>query len=280
MRLLTFLAFFAFAALTVFLSLYRTSPTLTQNGPTTLAATPTPYPTPTPIDIYSPPRIATASSYTVILVGDSMTDVLGENFDQLRKSLAKHYPEKVFGLFNYGYGSTSILSVEERLNQGTEYLGRTNQAILDRYFDVLIIESMGNNPLSEYPLDQGLKLQTEALNRIVSQVAFYHPSSVIVFLATIAPSQSHFGIGAVDLSPEQRNLWANERRFYTENHINFAKTHHFPLINVYEKSLNKNGSAILKYLNSNDYIHPSGAGIEFISKEIADFLFYNQILLN
>ena len=278
MRLFIFFAFFAFAALTVLLSFRQSPPTLIQKGPSTLAATPNPLPTPTPIDIYSPPQIATASSYTVILVGDSMTDVLGENFDILRKYLTKYYPKKEFGLFNYGYGSTNILSVEQRLNQGTEYLGRTNQTILDRYFDVLIIESMGNNPLSEYPLDQGLKLQTEALNRIVSQIAFYHPNSVIIFLATIDPSQSHFGLGVVDLSPEQRNSWANERRFYIENHINYANTHHFPLINVYEKSLNKNGATILKYLNSNDYIHPSAAGIDLISKEIADFLFHNQIL--
>ena len=80
----------------------------------------------------------------------------------------------------------------------------------------------------------------------------------------------------VELSPQERNSWANERRAYIENHINFAKTHHIPLINVYEKSLDPQGSALLKYLNPDDYIHPSRQGIELISQEIANYLF--QIL--
>jgi len=280
MRLLTCLVFFAFAALTVILSIREYYSPTNQHRPSTLAAILTTKPTPPPIEIYSPPQIATSSSYTIIFVGDSMTDALGENFDQLRNYLQKLYPKKVFGLFNYGYGSSSILSVEKRLNEKTEYMGKQNEAILNRYFDIIVIESMGNNPLSEHPLEQGLKLQTETLNKIVSQIAFHQPNSLIIFMATIAPSQSHFGIGAVDLGPEQRNLWANERRFYIENHINFAKAHHFPLINIYDKSLNPNGSTNLKYLDINNYIHPSKTGIELISKEIANFLYNNKILLN
>ena len=250
-NIIVFFVFIVLAAFTVSLSLLK--PSLPIPDGTTLAisliSTPTPIPTPTPIGDYIPPQIATASSYTVILVGDSMIETLGVNFDQLRISLSKLYPQKVFGLFNYGYGSTNITSVDQRLTQETSYMGRISPSILDRYFDVFILESMGNNPLSQYPLDEGLRLQTDALNKIVSQVAFYHPNSVIIFLATISPSQSHYGKGVVDLSPEARNRWANERRFYIENHINFAKTHHIPLINVYEKSLDPQGAALLKYLN-------------------------------
>ena len=85
-------------------------------------------PTPTPkilkpIDRYEPPTIAAAASYTVIFVGDSMTERLGENFDALRPDLKKYYPDKVFGLFNYGFGSTSILSVDDRLNHDSVYQG-------------------------------------------------------------------------------------------------------------------------------------------------------------
>ena len=205
-----------------------------------------------------------------------MVEALGENFDSLRQLLKTHYPEKTFGLFNYGFGSTNILSVEQRLTKDSDYLGKVYPAILNRYFDVIILESMGNNPLSQYPLNEGLQIQTATLRQITTLLAFYHPQSLIVFLATIAPSQTHYGRGVVELSPQERNSWANERRAYIENHINFAKTHHIPLINVYEKSLDPQGSALLKYLNPDDYIHPSRQGIELISQEIANYLF--QIL--
>lgn len=230
------------------------------------------------IEWYQPPQIATNSAYTVIFVGDSMTDALGPNFDALRPLLANYYPNKVFGLFNYGYGSTNVLSVEERLTQDTTYLDTKNFAILNREFDIIIIESFGHNPLSQYSLEEGLKVQTQTLDRLIALIADTKPKSLIVFLATIAPSQSHYALKTVDLSPEKRRDWANERRFYIENHINYAKKHNIPLINVYEKSLDKNGLALLKYINPDDYIHPSREGIKLISGEIADFLFKNKIL--
>lgn len=241
-------------------------------------------PTPTPkifklIDQYQPPKIATASSYTLILVGDSMTEALGENSDFLRIALTKYYPKKVFGIFNYGFGSTNILSVETRLNNETVYQGKNFQAILNRYFDIIFIESCGNNPLSEFPLAQGLQKQTDALDKMVAELADTHPSSLIVFVATIAPS-SLYGKGVVDLSPQVRIQWANERRAYIENHISYAKRHNIPLINVYEKTLDKNGNTINKYLNTGNYIHPSVAGVSLISQTIADYLYKNNIIFN
>ena len=261
MKYFVFLVFLALAIIATF---------------TSQKQSPTPPSQPTPIDIYTPPTVATSSSYTIIFLGDSMVEALGDNFDSLRQLLKAHYPEKTFGLFNYGFGSTNILSVEQRLTKDNEYLGKVYPAILNRYFDVIILESMGNNPLSQYPIEEGLKIQTETLQKVTSLINFHHPQSVIVFLATIAPSQTHYGRGVVDLSAGERNSWANERRFYIENHINFAKIHHFPLINVYEKSLDQNGNALLKYLNPDNYIHPSRQGIELISQEIADYLY--QIL--
>lgn len=115
---------------------------------------------------------------------------------------------------------------------------------------------------------------------MVAELTDTHPNSLIIFIATIAPSQTFYGKGAVDLSPQARNQWANERRAYIENHISYAKKHNIPLINVYEKTLDKNGLAITKYLNPSNYIHPSAEGVSFISQMIADFLYQNYILLN
>jgi len=231
------------------------------------------------IDQYAPPQIATASSYTLIFLGDSMTEALGENFDFLRLALAKYYPKTIFGLFNYGFGSTNILSIQDRLDNNTTYVGKDFPAILDRYFDIILIESSGTNPLSEFPLTVGLQKQTDALDIMVAKIADTHPNSLIIFIATIAPSQL-YGKGVVDLSPEMRIQWANERRAYIENHISFAKRHNIPLINVYEKTLDKNGVTLTKYINTGNYIHPSVRGVTLISQTIADYLYQNKILLN
>lgn len=209
-----------------------------------------------------------------------MTESLGENFDALRINLKKDYPDKVFGLFNYGFGSSNILSVKDRLVNPSVYQGKTLPAILDRSFDIILIESLGNNPLSQFPLEEGLKQQTTALDYIVAQLAATHPNSLIVFVATIAPSQELYGKGAVDLSPDARKQWANERRAYIENHISFARNHNIPLINIYEKTLDSSGRTLTKYLDSSNYIHPSAAGVTLISQTIADFLFQNHILAN
>lgn len=208
-----------------------------------------------------------------------MTEALGENFDFLRLNLAKYYPKKVFGLFNYGFGSTNILSIQDRLDNSTAYQGKDFSAILDRYFDIILIESSGTNPLSEFPLDIGLQKQSTALDIMVAKIADTHPNSLIIFIATIAPSQ-FYGKGVVDLSPQMRIQWANERRAYIENHISYAKRHNIPLINVYEKTLDKNGVTITKYINTGNYIHPSVKGVTLISQMIADYLYQNKILLN
>jgi hypothetical protein len=245
--------------------------------------TPTPEPTPIAyktIDHYSPPVIPRSSSYTLLFVGDSMTESLGINFDDLRIDLKKDYPNTVFGLFNYGFGSTNILSVEDRLHHDTPYQGVVYPAILNRGYHIIFIESFGNNPLSQFSLDEGLRKQTAALDLMVAELNGAYPKSLIVFVATIAPSQSLYGKGVVTLSLLARNQWANERRAYIENHISYAKSHNIPLINIYAKTMDNQGLALTKYLNPSDYIHPSVLGVSFISQTIADYLFQNHILLN
>lgn len=242
-------------------------------------------PSPTPkifplITSYQPPIIKPANAYTLIFVGDSMTESLGPNFDNLRRHLTSLYPKKVFGLFNYGFGSTNLLSVDDRLNKDTQYQGQKFPAILNRDFDIIILESFGENPLSQYPVNEGLKVQTQTLDHLVAEIAGTKPNSLIIFLASIAPSQKHFGQGAVALTQKQRDQWVSERRAYIENHIRYANDHHIPLINVYAKSQDKNGDGLIKYLDLSNYIHPSVQGVELISSEIADYLSTNHVIPN
>lgn len=226
----------------------------------------------TKIENYEQPTITEKDAYTVIFVGDSMTEALGENFDILRQKLAVSKPDKVFGLFNYGFGSTSILTLNQRLKENTEYNGRQFEAILDREFEVIIIESFGHNPLSNLPLNEGLKEQEKALDEAVLGLVKEKPGSLIVFLASVSPSREYYGAGQVDLSPEVRAEWADERRAYMENFITYAKNHNIPVINVYEKSMDENRVTNLDYVSKTDYIHPSSTGVELISSEVDKFL--------
>src|SRR5690606_4097851 len=60
--------------------------------------------------------------YTIVLLGDSMTESLG-NADELRGYLNEYFPDKTFEVLNYGYGATNILSAKERLTQTTHHAG-------------------------------------------------------------------------------------------------------------------------------------------------------------
>jgi len=210
------------------------------------------------------------------MVGDSMTEKLG-NSDEIRAYLKKDYPNKTFEILNYGFGSTNILSVQERLQKETFY-GRSFRPILDIAFDLILIESFGHNPLSQFPLDTGLKKQTEALDKIVATIKKVNPKAKIVFVATISPNKRRYGEGQVDLNFEQRIRWAEERIAYIKNHIEYAKTHQIPLINIYEKSLNSDGDGNLDYISKDDFIHPSPNGVYLISEEIAKFIAKQELV--
>lgn len=216
--------------------------------------------------------------YLIVFVGDSMTEALG-NSTELRQFLSEYYPGKTFDILNYGFGSTSILSLPKRLTDWTDY-NRPFQPILDINFDLIIIESFGHNPLSEFALIDGLKKQNEILDEVVELIKEHRPNTKIVFLATLAPNRLKYGMGQVELSDEIRAKWAEERISYIKNHIVYANSHNIPLINVFEKSLDSKGNGKIEYVNNVDYIHPSPTGIRFISQEIADFILQNDLLTN
>ena len=234
-------------------------------------------PTPTPYQFpYKQPVIKKSRSYRTIIVGDSIIRTLGLNANVLREYLIEYYPESEFVNYNYGYGATNVMSLPERLNEKTVYLEETNPAILKQGFELIIIESFAFNPLSEYPPEEGLVKQTEILEESVRSILKEKPNAALVFMTPIAPSVGEFGKGVVELSPEQRGFWANERIAYVDNHRKFAEGKGIPVIDVYKASLKPNGAVDLKYV-SNDFIHPSEEGIKLISREIADFIYENKI---
>lgn len=223
-----------------------------------------------------PTQVKTKDAYTLVLAGDSMTHYLGDGTD-MGGFLRNNFPDKQFSILNYGYGATNILSIPDRLNIETKRGEEPLPPILSKDFDIFILESMGNNPLSHLKLEEGLKEQERILDEVIKSVHTAKPEAVIIFLATIAPSKVRYGEGVVALDDEQKRIWVEERVTYIKNHIKYAKDHRILLLNLYEKTL-KDGDGNIDYLSGNDFIHPSPTGILLISKEIADFLLTQKII--
>lgn len=221
-------------------------------------------------------KIKYPQDYTIVLLGDSMTEKLG-NADELRGYLNEYYPDKTFEVLNYGYGSTNILSLMDRITKHTFHT-RDFRPINEILYNLIIIESMGYNPLSELPLDQGLQKQNQTLDEITTELKKGHPDAQIVFLATIAPDRKTYAKTTVDVSDEERKKWVEERNRYIENHIQYAKDHSIPVIDLYHASMDANDNGKYIYIDQTDYIHPSPTGVLYISKGIADFIAKNKLV--
>lgn len=231
---------------------------------------------PQQIKIGSKEMVKYPQDFTIVMVGDSMTERLG-NSDELRVDLNKYYPNKSFQVLNYGFGSTNILSVQDRLEKKTVST-REFMPILDIAFDLVLIESFGNNPLSQFSLPEGLQKQNEALDKIVATIKKAEPQAKIAFVATIAPNKWLYGDGSANLSPKQKVSWVAERVAYIKNHMDYARSHGIPLIDVFDKSLDSDGNGKEMYLAREDHIHPSPSGVYLISEEIAKTVFEQKLL--
>lgn len=230
---------------------------------------------PKEVSVADKPKVKYPQDYTIVMVGDSMTETLG-NSTELKQYLSDYY-KKSFEVLNYGFGATNILSVIDRITKETEH-GRKFRPIADINYDLILVESFGENPLSQYPLEEGLRRQNKELDKIVETLKNTNPKGKIVFVATISPNKITFAQNQVDLTNEVRANWVKERIAYIQNHIGYANSHNIPVINIFKDSLMENGDGNPDYINTQDYIHPSPSGIIFISKEIADFIYKNKIL--
>lgn len=239
------------------------------------------FPTSTPAPFspfpYQPPKIPYSRAYLTMLVGDSIVASLGPNAASLRLHLIELYPDHEFVNYNYGFGATSIETLPDRLIKDSVYEGQNFPAILSQGFDLIIIESFGYNPLSQLTEKEGLAKHMRILDESIKRIIKAKPESVVAIMTPIAPSKSLFAKGVYDLSTEQRISWANERVSYVEEVIKYARENEIPLINVYEKSLTPDGGGNLRYINPDDYIHPSQEGVDLMGKTIAEFIFSNKI---
>jgi len=221
-------------------------------------------------------KIKYPHDYTFVLLGDSMTEVLG-NSDELKGYLNQEFPDKTFESLNYGYGATSIISAKERFLNTTYHSGRDFAPIKDIDFDYLLVESFGHNPLSEFN-DRGLAKQTAILDDFMELVATTSGKEKVIFVATIGTNKKTYAKNTQELSDEVREKWALERDAYIKNHIEYARSHGIPVIDAFTPSLDYSGNAKQFLVRTDDYLHPSPSGVLFISKKIADFLAKNGFI--
>lgn len=223
-------------------------------------------------------KVKYAQDYTIVLLGDSMSESLG-NADELRGYLNEYFPDKTFEVLNYGYGSTNVQSAKERLTQTTFHSNREFRPILDIDFDYLLLESFGHNPLSHYPLDEGLKKQTEALDDIFTLIATTSGKEKLIFYSTIGTDKTTYAKNSKpELTNAQRKQWALERDRYLQNHLSQAKFYGIHGIDVFTASLGPSGNVKSFLVRDDDSIHPSPKGVLFISKKIADYMVQNNLI--
>ncbi len=242
----------------------------------------TPSPTPFVFRTYTAPKIAKKNTYTIFMIGDSMTLALGPHGGTSSQFINELYKkDNIYNLIdNYAKGSTNILSVNDELTQKTTYWDSTFDPLLSRNYDLILVESFGYNPLSQFgSVEAGIKRQNQALDDLMTKLITTHPNSAIVFVATIAPSRENYAKKVLlNIPTADRVKQAEERMAYIKNHIDYAKAHNIPIVDIYDKSLNAQGDGDLKYINPDDFIHPSFEGVDFIGHEIANFIYNNQIL--
>jgi lysophospholipase L1-like esterase len=225
---------------------------------------------------YRIPVISKNDSYRIIIVGDSIVGSLGPNANNLREDLKAYYPGSEFVNYNYGFPSTNITSLFPRLTESTESGGQKYQAILTQQFEMIIIESFGNNPLSDYPTAEGLKKQNEELEKSIAAILRERPNAALAFMTPIALDPLTYAKSTRNLSPQVRKSWVDERVAYIDNHRKYAEERGIPVIDVYKASLKADGTVDRKYI-SDDFVHPSQKGIELICKTIADYIYSNMI---
>lgn len=249
--------------------------------------TPTDYPLPTftPLPVYITPTPGLQnfispnipkSTYTVALLGDSMTDTLGKDLPQLKNLLHQNFPSYSFALLNYGQGSTNIESGLYRLTNTTNYLGRSYPPLLSYKPDILVVESFAYNHWG--PEESDLNRQWIDIAKIIDTVRENSPATKIILASSIAPNASIFGDGALNWNSDQKWTAAQTVKSYLQNLTNFATSQHFPLADAYHPSLGTDGNGIPTYINNGDHLHPSDEGKTLYSQKIVDAIKENNII--
>jgi len=216
------------------------------------------------------------TTYTIALLGDSMTDTLGKDLPHLKQLLTQAYPQYSFTLINYGQGATDLDSGLYRLTHSTSYLGQDYPPLLSYQPDILVIESFAYNHWSGEFFD--LDRQWLTIAKAIDTVKQNSPNTKIILAATIAPNAMTFGDGILNWQADKKWESASVTKAYLQNLINFAASQNYPLADAYHPSLGTDGNGLPQYINQSDHLHPSGEGAMLFSQKIIETIKENKLL--
>jgi len=231
----------------------------------------TPTPAIIPFITYTKPILEKSDRYDIYLIGDSMMNAFGPRGGLFNEIISKTYPDTFFEVSNYAQANQSILLLPQRLKEPVQAAPDLLLVpIIEGEPDLIIIESFGYNPLSQFGTEEGLKEQEKVLTEVMTTLTNRFPNTVIMFLAAIAPDKKTYGQSVNSASADERWAQAEERIEYITNHIDYANEHNIPLINAYEKSLDTDGDGNTIYINPDDNIHPSAEGLSLMGTAMTE----------
>jgi hypothetical protein len=273
----------------------KISPTPTTISPKTTPITTKAAPTQafSPISSYSPRLNLSASApsinslngqilgtqsrlMTVAVLGDSMTNALGDNIPGLEAALKRYYPEYQFRILNYGSESSNIENGFYRLTNDHEILGKKYTSVIAQKPDIIIVESFAYNNFGN--TQAGIDRHWTNLSAITATIAQDSPTSKIIIAVTISPNSNIFADESLDkLTLGEKIERSNTVKLYLQNTVNFAKTQNYPLADVFSASM-KNGEGISDFISESDHIRPSALGIQLFCETLAKTVFDYRLI--
>ena len=212
----------------------------------------------------------TVSELTVVVLGDSMVDVLGGGLPQLRTALEKYFPKTKLNLYNFGVGATDMEYALFRLTNSYQYMNRSYSPVLSVNPHVLVLESFAYNNFGDS--QEGLDKQWLLIAEIIDLTKKISPETKIVLASTIAPNSLVYGDGIDGISwpPDQKMARVETVKKYLQNMINFATSEGYPLADAFYPSMNENGQGKLEYISVADHLHLSGPGGVLFCQKVAE----------
>lgn len=207
-------------------------------------------------------------SYSIVLIGDSFVDTMGENVDYLDKSLKEKYPQTRFTLYNYGIGGQNVQQGLDRFDSNFTYSTRNFPPIPSVNPDIIIVGSFAYNPFVHYDRDR----HWTTLKNLINKAREVTPS--VYILAEIAPLHENFGKGphGVNWPPEMTLTQAKEITELLDNAVALGEQLGIPVINVYYATRAYGNYGSGEYTNTDDGIHPSIEGHTFMADMIVKTL--------
>ena len=229
------------------------------------------------VELFPTPTRLTAKSklskknYTVVLIGDSIVDTMGEVCEYLDKALKNTHPDTSFLCYNYGVGSQNITEGLARFHSRFDYQTRHYPPISEIKPDIIILGSFAYNVLTPHSRDQ----HWNDLTRLVREAQTTGAS--VYLLAEIAPRRADFGKGPQGVNWENNttNKHSENIKERIENVLGLAKSLNIPLIDTYTPSLLPGQKEVVAhFINPSDGIHPSVLGHQFMAGIIASTIVF------